>query len=56
MLEDFERPSPSGRPVTTDVVARRLLAGALGVRLPKRDPSKEQAEAQKLKDARGEAY
>jgi hypothetical protein len=53
LMEDWERPSPSGRPVTTDVVARRLLAGALGIRLPKRDPEREKAEAMKLKLAKG---
>jgi hypothetical protein len=30
-----------------------LLAGALGIRLPKRDPEKEKIEAMKLKEARG---
>ncbi|CAG8454756.1 10815_t:CDS:2 [Paraglomus brasilianum] len=43
---------PRARPQTTDVVARRLVHGALGVRGP-RSPEQRQAERQLFQNARG---
>jgi hypothetical protein len=42
------------RPATTDMVARRLVHGALGVRAPSRSKEQRQAEKDALKSARGE--
>ncbi|KAJ3027600.1 UNVERIFIED_CONTAM: hypothetical protein HDU68_003533 [Siphonaria sp. JEL0065] len=50
--------SASKRPVRTDAVARRLIAGALGVRLAKKTPEQLELEQQKvqqvLQERRGE--
>ncbi|KAJ3414877.1 Coiled-coil domain-containing protein r3hcc1l [Chytridiales sp. JEL 0842] len=46
-IPSFEPTGP--RPVKTDLVARRLIAGALGVRAPRKN---REVEEQKLKDAK----
>ncbi|KAI8928013.1 hypothetical protein BC831DRAFT_510345 [Entophlyctis helioformis] len=46
------RQASEGRPVTTDMVARRLIAGALGVRAPRKTPEEMALDRQKLQDAR----
>ncbi len=45
--------SSSSRPVTTDLVARRLVAGALGLKLGRREGGKDLKESQKIKEVRG---
>ncbi|KAJ3074187.1 hypothetical protein HDU98_011939 [Podochytrium sp. JEL0797] len=40
--------SPSKRPIRTDAVARRLIAGALGVKMAQRTPEQEEIEKQKV--------
>lgn len=44
---------PPRRPMTTNVVARRLVHNALGVRSPVRTPEQRKAEEEMLKNARG---
>ncbi|KAJ3329703.1 R3H and coiled-coil domain-containing protein 1 [Blyttiomyces sp. JEL0837] len=48
---DSSRPELSVRPVKTDVVARRMIAGALGVRARKKTASEEEEDKKKIKDA-----
>lgn len=53
----LDGPGPSvneARPVTSDVVARRLISGALGLSVKKRTPEERAAEEAKLKEAQGE--
>ncbi|ORY38595.1 hypothetical protein BCR33DRAFT_853932 [Rhizoclosmatium globosum] len=46
----FSSPSsPSGRPVKTDIVARRLIAGALGLKLARKTDEQLELEKQKMK-------
>ncbi|CAG8460001.1 3765_t:CDS:2 [Ambispora gerdemannii] len=49
--KDPNNAQPRARPVTTDMVAKRLVAGALGVRVQK-SPEQRQAERQLLQNAR----
>lgn len=43
----------SSRPVTTDLIARRLVAGALGLKLERREGGKDLKESQKIQQVRG---
>ena len=61
--ESFHRASESpskqqgdkngSRPITTDMVARRLIAGALGVKAPRKSTLELDQDKQKLKEAKG---
>jgi hypothetical protein len=53
----LEGPGPAvneARPVTSDVVARRLISGALGIAVKKRTPEERAAEDAKLKEAQAQ--
>lgn len=51
---DLDGPGPAtneARPVTSDVVARRLISGALGIAVKRRTPEERAADEAKLKEA-----
>ncbi|KAJ3086488.1 hypothetical protein HK102_013047 [Quaeritorhiza haematococci] len=52
-LPDKQNEGPAvPRPVTTDLVARRLISGALGLRTPKKGSAAEEKEKSKLEEAK----
>ncbi|KAH6566143.1 hypothetical protein BASA60_009611 [Batrachochytrium salamandrivorans] len=44
--------APACRPVTTDMAARRLISGALGIRTPKKSQAALEEDRRKMQDAR----